>query len=663
MTASTNALTGARSMGRTWVARGLGAAMLGIGVFLAGGHAGSMAQAQSADAAAETSEATEVEIIKTHGYSYFGNLSYPADYPHFDYVNPDAPKGGEISLALSGTFDSMNPYTRLGRAGALSTVMYESLLGQVLAGSGALPADQEDEMYGLLAESLEYPVTKDWVIFHMRPEARFSDGTPVTAHDVAFSHNLLLDQGLKSYAEAVRKRIPKVEVLDDHTIKFYFAEGISRRSLIDQVGTVPVWSKAWYEETGARLDESRMEISPGSGPYMLEEADPPRRITYKRNPDYWGWDLPINKGRHNFDRIRLDYFGNSDSAFAAFRAGEVTFRTESDAKQWASFYDFPAIEKGWVKREELANGQPPAMTGIVFNLGSDVFKDRRVREAVALGFNFEWTNKSLNFGLYEQQRSFATGTHLEAQGVPEGEEKAFLEGLAAELPETVLTEAPWEPHVSDPDRLVTRKTLRQAMKLLDEAGWPVGADGKRQNAEGEPLRIDFLASANADASDRALAENYISNLEKMGIDARLEIVDAAQYTKRERDRDYDLVFDGYPALTGTGTGLAQRFGSEAAEYSLFNPAGLASPVVDEIIEKSLLTESQEEEDMTVRALDRVLRHEFFVLPTGYAPDYWVAYWDMYGHPEPQPPYALGALDFWWYDAEKAAALKSAGAVR
>ncbi|QYX56398.1 extracellular solute-binding protein [Roseovarius sp. SCSIO 43702] len=601
------------------------------------------------------------DIIESHGYSYFGNLSYPADFEHFDYVNPDAPKGGEISLALSGTFDSMNPYSRLGRASALSTVMYESLLGQVLAGSGSLPADHYDEYYGLLAERIEYPEDKSWVIFYMRPEARFSNGTPVTAHDVAFSHNLLLDQGLKSYADAVRKRIPKVEVIDDHTVKFYFTEGISRRSLIDQVGTVPVWSKDWYEETGARLDEPRMEVSPGSGPYILEEVDPPRRVTFRRNPDYWGWDLPINRGRHNFDTIRLEYFADSTGAFEAFKAGEVTFRTENDPKQWASFYDFPAIEKGWVKREEIPDGFPPNMTGIVFNLGSDTLKDRKVRQAVALGFNFEWTNKSLLYGLYEQQDSFSTGTPLAASGLPEGDELDFLKSLGDIVPEEMFTTEPWTPHESDPDRLVSRKNLRKAMKLLDEAGWPVGAGGVRRNEAGEPLRLDFLFSANASASSRATAENFVSNLQKMGIDARFESVDAAQYTKRERDRDYDLIFDGYPALLGTGTGLAQRFGSEAAEYSLFNPAGLASPMVDRIIEESLMTESEAEEHMTIRALDRALRYEFFVLPDGYAPDHWVAYWDIYDHPDPVPPFALGALDFWWYDAEKAERLRAAGA--
>ena len=225
------------------------------------------------------------KITTSHGYSFYGDLKYPADYTHFDYVNPDAPKGGEISLGVVGTFDSMHPYTRKGRAGVLSTIMYESLLGEGPSGAAA-PADVYAEYYGLLAERLEYDEGKNWVIFYMRPEARFSDGTPVTAHDIAFSHNLLLDEGLKSYADAVRKRIPKVEVIDDHTIKFYFTAGISRRSLIDQVGFVPAWSKAWYEKTGAGLNESRLEVSPGSGAYMIETVDVNRRIVYKRNPDY-----------------------------------------------------------------------------------------------------------------------------------------------------------------------------------------------------------------------------------------------------------------------------------------------------------------------------------------------------------------------------------------
>ncbi len=605
----------------------------------------------------------EQKIIRSHGYSYFGNLSYPPDYQHFSYVNPDAPKGGEISIAISGSFDSMNPYTRKGRAAALSSMMYESLLGEMLAGSGSLPADNYNEMYGLLAESIEYPEDKSWVIFHMRPEARFSDGTPVTAQDVLFSHNLLLDQGLKSYAEAVRKRIPRAEVIDDHTIKFYFADGISRRSLIDQVGSVPVFSKAWFEKTGARLDESRLETSPGSGPYVVEEVDVNRRVVYRRNPDYWGWHLPINKGRHNFDRIRLEYFADSTAAFEAFKAGSVTYRTESDPKNWATAYDFPAVDRGDVVRYALPDGFPPDMTGIVFNLGSEPLKDRRVRQAVALAFNFEWTNKSLLYGLFKQQKSYSEGTHLEAKGLPQGEELEFLRSLGDVVPEEIFTQEPWVPHVSDPDRLLTRRNMRKALNLYYDAGWEVADDGVLRNKDGEALRLNFLFNAASPPSAKAIAENFISNLRAMAVDARLETVDSAQYSKRERDRDYDLVFDGYPALLGTGTGLKQRFGSEAAAYSLFNPAGLASPMVDRIIDASLLTESQEEEDMTIRALDRALRYEFIVIPDGYKPDHWVAFWDMYDHPDPLPPYALGVLDFWWFDADKAARLEASGALQ
>lgn len=604
---------------------------------------------------------SEETTTRSHGYSFFGDLKYGPDYPHFDYVNPDAPKGGEVALATLGTFDSMNPYSRKGRGGALSTVMYESLLGEGV--NAAAPADVYAEYYCLLCETLEYPESKDWVIFYMRPEARFSTGDPVTAHDIAFSHNLLLDQGLKSYADAVRKLIPKVEVIDDHTIKFYFAEGVSRRSLIEQVGGVPAWSKKWYEETGARLDESRLEISPGSGAYMLDEIDVNRRIVYKRNPDYWGESLAFNQGRNNFDRIRIEYFGDENSAFEAFKAGEYTFRNEGNSKKWATAYDFPKVQNGQVVLKELPDGAPPVPNGIVFNLGREVLQDKRVREAVALGFNFEWTNESLQYGLFKQRASFTQDTDLMATGVPEGAELEFLTSLGDLVPPEMLTDEVKMPHTSSADRLLDRRNARKAMRLLDEAGWAVGDDGKRRNAEGELLQLTFLLNAAGSATLAATVENFITNLKALGIDAVLEKVDASQYTLRERDRDYDLVFDQYAAFLGTGTGLIQRFGSEDAEYSLFNPAGLASPLVDAVIEASLRAETSEQETATLRALDRVLRHEFFMIPVWYKASHWVAFYDQYEHPEEIAPFALGYLDYWWYNEEKAQALRAAGALR
>ncbi|MAC76644.1 MAG: ABC transporter substrate-binding protein [Rhodobacteraceae bacterium] len=606
--------------------------------------------------AARAQDDAKDDLIVSHGYSYYGDLKYPADFDHFDYVNPDAPKGGEIAFAQLGTFDSMNPYTIKGRAGALSWTMYESLLGDG-------PADAYGEEYGLLAESLESPADKSWVIFHMRPEAKFSDGTPVTAEDVVFSHNLLLEQGLPSYAAAVKKRIPKAEVIDEHTVKFYFTDGISRRSLIDQVGGVPVWSKTWYEKTGARLDESRLETSPGSGPYMIESVDVNNRIVYKRNPDYWGKALPINKGRHNFDRIRVEYFADDAPAFEAFKAGEVTFRSEGDSKKWASNYNFPKVEKGQVIKADLPDGTPPTPTGFVFNLRRPLMQDKLIREALALGYNFEWTNESLQYGLFKQRASFTQDTPLMATGMPEGDELALLKGLGDIVPPEMLTEDARMPHTSDPERLTDRRNLRRAMKLLDDAGWPVGSDGKRYNAEGEPLRVVFLFNTASEGTLGAVVENYVANLKTMGVDVVLEKVDPSQYTLRERDFDYDMIYDSYASFLGAGTGLMQRFGSTDAAISTFNPAGLASPMVDAIIDKALFAETKHDEDTALRALDRALRYEFFMVPVWYNPSYWVAYYDEYEHPDPLPPLDLGYLDFWWFNADKAAKLKAEGALR
>ena len=619
--------------------------------------------ALASHAALAQDAAQDGDIIRSHGYSYFGDLKYPADFAHFDYVNPDAPKGGEISLDAAGTFDSMNPYSRKGRAGAYSWMVYESLLGEMPATNEGAPADVYGESYGLLAESLEYDAGKTWVIFHMRPEARFSDGTPVTAHDVVFSHNLFLDQGLKSYAEAVKRRVTGAEALDDHTVKFTFADGISRRSLIDQVGNVPVFPKAWYEETGARLDEPRLDAAPGSGPYMMDEAEVNRRIIYKRNPDYWARDLPINVGRHNFDTIRIEYFADDSAAFQAFTAGEYTFRAETNSKTWATGYDFPAVQKGWVKLEELPDGTPPTPSGIVFNLGREKLQDKRVREAISLGFNFEWTNESLQYGLFGQRDSFVQDTPLQAKGAPEGAELKLLESLGDVIPQEMLTEPAVVAHTSDASRLTDRRNLRRAMKLLDEAGWPVGDGGMRRNAAGEPLSIEFPLPSSGSATIGAVVENFINNLKAMGIDARMEKIDPSQYTLRSRDRDYDLVFDNYSSFLEPGTGLMQRFGSQEASFSLFNPAGLASPMVDAIINASLETNDAEMQDAALMALDRALRYERFMIPVWYNDAYWVAYWDKFSHPDVIPPYALGALDFWWLDADKAAALDAAGALR
>ncbi len=602
------------------------------------------------------------EIIRAHGYSFFGDLSYPEDFPHYTYVNPDAPRGGEISVWAPGTFDSMNPYTRRGRAGRFSWSFYESLLESSGPFGDSAPADVHGEQYGLLAHSLEYPRSKDWVIFHMRPEARFSDGTPVTAHDVVFTHNLFIEQGLPSYAQAVGFRVTGAEALDDHTVRFTFREGISRRSLIDQVGGTPVFPRRWFEETGARLDESRLETAPGSGPYVLDGLEINRRLTYRRNPDYWGWHLPNSRGRHNFDVVRVEYFADDTAAFEGFRSGEYTIRVEGNSRQWATGYDFPAVQRGHVVRREIPDGTPPTPTGFVFNLARPQFADRGVREAVSLAYNFEWTNEQFQHGLMAQRHSFSQGTRLEAEGVPEGAELAFLESLGDLVPPELLTEPAVMAHTSSLERLQDRRNLRRANRLLEDAGWVVADDGVRRNERGEALRIRLPYSNSVSSTLESVIETFIQNLQRMGIDAQAQRIDPAQYTLRSRERDYDMVFDQYVAFIDVGTGLLQRFGIEAAD-DVFNPAGLRSELVDRVINEALMAPGPEERDVALRVLDRVLRWERFIVPVWFNPDTWIAFWDQYRHPDEFPTFATGELDFWWFDADAAAALRTAGALR
>ncbi len=592
-------------------------------------------------------------IIKSHGFSEFDELKYPRDFAHFDYVNPNAPKGGELSYSAQGTFDSFNPFTRQGRAGARSAEQYESLLTPSY--------DEPASYYGLLAESLEYPESQDWVIFNMRPEARFSDGSPVTAEDVVFSHNILLDQGLKSYAEAVRKRIPSAEVLDTYRVKFTFAPGIPRRALITQVGGTPVYSKKWFDaDDTRRLDEPRMEPGVGSAPYVLDSFDINRRIVYRRNPDYWGDRINVNVGRFNYDTIRIEYFSDSIAAMEAFKAGEFTFRQENNSKNWATSYDFPALNDGKVVKQELTDGNVPAAAGFVINMDRPQFQDIRVRQAIQLAYNFEWTNESLQYGLFRQRHSFWQGTELEARGLPQGRELELLQSLGDTLDPDVLTSEPVSAHSSKAARQTDRRNLRRAMKLLDAAGWKVGDDGVRRNAAGETLRIEFISSQ--PTLDRIILP-FVDNLKTMGLDALYNRIDYSQFTLRRRERDFDMINGAYRASLTPSTGLYQQFGMEAASYSVFNPSGINGPDIEALIDNIVATTQGGELRANTRALDRVLRAKRFMVPTWYLGKYWVAYWDMYEFPDNLPPYALGQDDLWWINPDKADALTSSGALR
>ncbi len=595
-------------------------------------------------------EASLAQTIRSHGVSTFGDLSLPADFERLPYVNPNAPKGGEMSFAWSSSsFDSIHPYTRKGRSAVLSSIFFESMLES--------PAHVVGEAYCLLCEYIEYPEGREWVLFKIRDEAEFSDGSELTAHDAKFSYEILRDEGLPSFRASIAKTIAGAEILDDRRIKFTFVETAPIRGRIEAAGGLPVISKASHEASGISFEESRLEPLTGSGAYVLDSMDVGARTVFRRNPDYWANDLPITKGRNNFDTIRIEYYSDRTAAFEGFKAGNYHFRQESTSKIWATSYDFPGLRAGHVVRKELPDDTITSGQSFMINLRREKFQDVRVREAIALMFNFEWTNKTLFFGLYEQGWSFWQNSDLEATGLPAAEELAILEPLRDSLTPEVFTEEAYSLQPSNPDDARDRRKARRALRLLEGVGYEVGDDGLlRRN--GETLVVEFLNSS--PAFDRII-NPYVENLRSIGVDARLNRVDHAEETQRTRDYDFDIITDHIPMGYEPGSGLRQYFGSESKDASVFNSSGVGSETLDMIIETVINAESRDEMIVATKALDRVLRWERFRVPQWYNASHRVAYFDMYEHPDPLPRYALGFLDFWWWNADKAEALKAAGA--
>ena len=588
-------------------------------------------------------------IIKSHGISTFGELKYEKDFTHLEYVNPNAPKGGEVSIWAFGSFDSMHPYTTKGRSGSLSSIFFESLL------TGT--SDEIDASYGLVAENIEYPEDRSWVIFNMRPEAKFSDGSPLTADDVLFSYELLKDKGLPSFRAVIEKEIEKVTVINKHKIKFDFKKGIPTRDLPASAGSLPIFSKKYYQTTGVNFEDSTLEPAVGSGPYTLEKMDVGQTIVYKRNPDYWGTNLPINKGRNNFDKIRIEYFADYNSAFEGFKGGSYTFRTEYMSKLWATGYDFPAIEKKWVTKKLLPNGDIAPGQSFIINLRRDKFSDVKVRKAIGLMFNFEWSNKTLFYDLYARINSFWENSDMAAIGKPSKEEIDILREFESILPKNLINSEVAEVSVSTTKQL-DRNNLRKASKLLDEAGWDVGNDGLRRNSNGDTLDIEILNDSQAFTR---IIEPFIENLKSLGVNAKHTKIDNAQMTERERSFDFDIVTGNFPMSFTPGSGLKQYFGSETADVSIFNKAGVKDEAIDKLIQVVMAAKTREELKIAVRALDRVLRSFYFWIPQWYKNVHTVAYYDFYEHPENLPPYDMGLLDFWWMNEKKFSDLKEKGA--
>ncbi|MDF2232995.1 extracellular solute-binding protein [Albimonas sp. CAU 1670] len=606
-------------------------------------------RAASGDAPAGAAPAANADgVIVSHGISTFGNLKYPPDFKHFDFVNPDAPQGGTWSgrgTSASNTFDSLNPFILKGEAAQGMGALFDTLL----VGS----PDEIDAAYGLLAETLEYPEDRSWVLFRLRPEARFSDGSPVTAEDIKFTFEALRDQGHPSYRIQYRD-IESATVVEDLAIRFDFKPGVATRDLPAIVGGLPALSKAWWAERD--FSASTLEPMLASGPYEVERAEPGRRIIYRRRADYWGADLPVNVGGSNFDRYVFEYFKDYTAAFEAFKGGAFTFHEEFFSKTWATEYNFPALQKGWVKQDQIPDGRPSGTQGFWFNMRRPQFQDPRVREALSLAFDFEWSNKTLFYGLYDRTVSFFGNSPMVAEGMPSEAELALLEPLRDELPAEVFEDPAYMPPVSDGSGS-DRRLLRRAMKLLDEAGWTV-KDGMRVNAEGQPLRVEILDDS---PTFERIIGPMIANMRKMGVDASLRVVDPAQYQQRQEDFDYDVVPGRFVMSMTPGQGLRPLFSSEAADKpGTPNLTGLANPAVDALIEKVIAADSRESLDVAARALDRVLRALHIWIPNWYKSRYNIAFWDVFGRPDSPPPYSRGD-EYWWWDETKYQKLKSEGA--
>jgi microcin C transport system substrate-binding protein len=588
---------------------------------------------------------------ETHGLSIFGDLAMPEGFSHFPYVNPDAPKGGEISLQVSATagnqnfttFNTLNIYILKGDGAAGMGAIFDSLM----AGSG----DEPDSMYGLLARAVRVSADKTVYRFLLRKEARFHDGSRLTARDVAFSLNLLKTKGHPSIRQTLRD-LDAAEAEAEDIVMVRLKPQHSREAILIIAGQ-PVFSAAYY--TSHPFDETSLQPPLGSSAYKVGAFDTGHFISFDRVPDYWGKDLAVNVGQANFDRIRFEYFGDRKVAFEAFKSGVFTFREEFTSSVWATGYDFAAVKDGRIIRATLPDESPMGTQGWFLNVRRDKFKNPKIRQAIGLAFDFEWTDANIMYGVYARTTSFFQNSPMAAQGSPAPEELALLEPFRSELDPSVFGEV-YVPPVSDGSGQ-DRELLRRASQLFSEAGC------KRTGTlltlpDGKPFEIEFLDFDNALEPHTA---PFIKNLKLLGIEARYRVVDAAQYKRRLDDFDYDVVTSRFGLGLTPGEGMRSTFGSEAASLpGSRNVSGIANKVVDALIEKALVAETREQLTFICRAIDRILRSGHYWVPMWNKPNHLVAYWDLFNRPERSPRYEIGVVSTWWYDEEKAKRIHSAG---
>ncbi len=576
------------------------------------------------------------EPAKGPGIAMHGQPRYGADFKHFDYVNPDAPKGGSVRLADTGSFDSLNPYIIKGEPAAGLGLTYDTLTVQ--------SADEAFTEYGLLAETIETPADRSWVKFTLRGEARWHDGKPITADDLLFSFQVLREKGSPLY-RFYYASVEKTEKIDERTVRFVFKPG-DNRELPLILGQLPVLPKHYWE--GREFDRTTLEPPLGSGPYRIKSFEPGRRIVYERVADYWGKDLAVNRGRNNFDVMSYDYYRDRTVELEAFKAGQFDFRLENSAKNWATAYDVPAVRDGLLVKEEIHHNRPAGMQGFVYNTRRGQFADRRVRAALAYAFDFEWSNKNLFYGQYKRTRSYFDNSELGSTGLPGPEELKILEPFRGRIPEEVFTKEYNPPATDGTGRI--RDNLREGDNLLKEAGWII-KDGQRVNAEtGRPF--EFVITLVSPDFER-VALPFAKNLERLGVTARVRTVDTAQYLRLLENFDYDMIVFGFGQSTSPGNEQRYYWGSEAAEQpGSRNFAGIKDPAIDALVEQLIAAPDRESLIAHTRALDRVLQWGFYVIPHFHQDYDRIAYWAIFGRPQVTP--AQGAqFDAWWVDAAKA----------
>ena len=581
-------------------------------------------------------------VLSDHAMTMFDNEipKYTTTFPYFDYVNPTAPKGGTLRLAVDGTYDSFNSFIPKGNAASTGSV--ETLLVN--------SADEPFTAYGLVAETMEWPADRSWVIFNLRPEARWHDGTPITADDVVWSFETLVEKGMPFY-RYYYSAIDSAEALNTHRVRFNFKEsGNQELPLI--TGQLPVLPKHYW----ASRDFSATTLDPplGSGPYRIQKFEAGRYIVQERVTDYWGANLPVRRGMNNFDIIRTEYFRDATPIRLALKAGDIDFRLENQSKAWADDYNVAVVDKGLLNKEMVPHRQPTGMQAFVMNTRRTLFQDPRVRQALGYAFDFEWSNRTLFNGQYTRTTSYFSNSELASSGLPEGSELALLEHYRGRIPDTVFNQAFKIPVTDGSGR--PRENLRKATALLKSAGWSVRDLKLINEATGVPFRFEVLLSSKA---FERIVLPYTQNLKLLGIEAKIRLVDRTQYMERYRQKDFDMLVAVWGQSETPGNEQREYWGSDAADsVGSRNLAGIKDPVVDELIELLVKSDSREQLNVRTRALDRVLLWGHYVVPHWHIRADRVLYWDKFSRPA--TPVRSGVMrSRWWYDTQKAAALEQA----